>query len=132
MTMTDPIADMLTRIRNGLKATRETVDIPCSKVKVNIAKVLKAEGYIRNYKVFKDDKQGKIKVILKYDDDGVPVLQGLKRVSKPSRRVYSRSDSIPEVLNGFGVNVVSTSKGLMSDRQAKKMGLGGEILCSVW
>lgn len=132
MTMTDPIADMLTRIRNGLKAARETVDIPCSKVKVNIAKVLKAEGYIRNYKVFKDDKQGKIKVILKYDDDGVPVLQGLKRVSKPSRRVYSRSDSIPEVLNGFGVNVVSTSKGLMSDRQAKKMGLGGEILCSVW
>ncbi len=132
MTMTDPIADMLTRIRNGLKAARETIDIPCSKVKVNIAKVLKAEGYIRNYKVLKDNKQGKIKVILKYDDDGLPVLQGLKRISKPSRRVYTGSDGIPEVLNGFGVNVVSTSKGLMSDRQARKMGLGGEIICSVW
>jgi small subunit ribosomal protein S8 len=132
MTMTDPIADMLTRIRNGLKAVRETVDIPCSKVKVDIAKVLKAEGYIRNYKVLKDNKQGTIKVMLKYDDDGLPVLQGLKRVSKPSRRVYCGSDSIPEVLNGFGVNVVSTSKGLVSDKQARKMGLGGEIVCSVW
>jgi len=132
MTMTDPIADMLTRIRNGLKAVRETVDIPCSKVKVDIAKVLKAEGYIRNYKVLKDNKQGKIKVILKYDDNGLPVLQGLKRVSKPSRRIYCGSDGIPEVLNGFGVNVVSTSKGLMSDKQARKMGLGGEIICSVW
>jgi len=132
MTMTDPIADMLTRIRNGLKAVRETVDVPCSKVKVDIAKVLKAEGYIRNYKVLKDNKQGKIKVILKYDDNGLPVLQGLKRVSKPSRRIYCGSDGIPEVLNGFGVNVVSTSKGLMSDKQARKMGLGGEIICSVW
>ncbi len=132
MTMTDPIADMLTRIRNGLKAVRETIDVPCSKVKVDIAKVLKAEGYIRNYKVLKDNKQGKIKVILKYDDNGLPVLQGLKRVSKPSRRVYCGSDGIPEVLNGFGVNVVSTSKGLMSDKQARKMGLGGEIICSVW
>jgi len=132
MTMTDPIADMLTRIRNGLKAVRETVDVPCSKVKVDIAKVLKAEGYIRNYKVLKDNKQGKIKVILKYDDKGLPVLQGVKRVSKPSRRVYCGSDGIPEVLNGFGVNVVSTSKGLMSDKQARKMGLGGEIICSVW
>ncbi|MFZ0451861.1 MAG: 30S ribosomal protein S8 [Desulfatiglandaceae bacterium] len=132
MTMTDPIADMLTRIRNGLKAARETVDIPCSKVKVNIAKVLKAEGYILNYKVLSDNKQGKIKVILKYDDDGVPVLQGLKRVSKPSRRVYCGHEGIPKVLDGFGVNVISTSKGLMSDRQARKMELGGEVICSVW
>jgi len=132
MTMTDPIADMLTRIRNALKAERETVDIPCSKVKTNIARVLKTEGYIKNYKVMPDGRQGIIKLILKYDEEGIPVIQGLKRVSKPSRRVYSGYDEIQEVLNGFGINVVSTSKGLMSDKRAREMRLGGEILCSVW
>ena len=132
MTMTDPIADMLTRIRNALKAERETVDIPCSTIKTNIAKVLKSEGYIKGFKVFPDKKQGMIKVILKYDDEGASVIQGLKRVSKPSRRVYSGYDEIPKVLNGFGINIVSTSKGLMSDGQARKMRLGGEIICAVW
>jgi small subunit ribosomal protein S8 len=132
MTMTDPIADMLTRIRNALKAERETVDIPCSTVKTNIAKVLKSEGYIKNYKIVSDKRQGVIKVVLKYDEGGIPVIQGLKRVSKPSRRVYSGYDEIPEVLNGFGMNIVSTSKGLMSDGHAREMRLGGEIICSVW
>jgi small subunit ribosomal protein S8 len=130
--MTDPIADMLTRIRNALKAERETVDIPCSTVKTNIAKVLKSEGYIKNYKIVSDKRQGVIKVVLKYDEGGIPVIQGLKRVSKPSRRVYSGYDEIPEVLNGFGMNIVSTSKGLMSDGHAREMRLGGEIICSVW
>jgi len=130
--MTDPIADMLTRIRNALKAERATVDIPCSTIKTNIAKVLKTEGYIKNYKVLPDKRQGVIKVVLKYDEHGASVIQGLKRVSKPSRRVYSGYDEIPEVLNGFGVNIVSTSKGLMSDSHARKMRLGGEIICSVW
>lgn len=132
MTMTDPIADMLTRIRNALKAERETVDIPCSTIKTNIAKVLKSEGYIKNYKVFPDNRQGVIKVVLKYDEQGAAVIQGIKRVSKPSRRVYSGHDEIPEVLNGFGINIVSTPKGLMSDNRARKMRLGGEIVCSVW
>lgn len=132
MTMTDPIADMLTRIRNALKAQRETVDIPCSKVKSNIAKVLKSEGYIKNYKVLADGRQGIIKIALKYDDRGVPVIQGLKRVSKTSRRVYSGHDEIPKVLNGFGMNILSTSKGLMSDKHAEKMRLGGEVVCAVW
>lgn len=132
MTMTDPIADMLTRIRNALKAQRETVDIPCSKVKSNIAKVLKSEGYIKNYKVQADGRQGTIKITLKYDDRGVPVIQGLKRISKTSRRVYSGHDEIPKVLNGFGMNILSTSKGLMSDKHAEKMGLGGEVVCAVW
>ena len=132
MTMTDPIADMLTRIRNALKAERETVDIPCSVVKTNIAKVLKSEGYIKNFKVIPDDRQGVIKVFLKYDEKGIAVIQGIKRVSKPSRRIYSGYDAIPEVLNGFGINIVSTSKGLMSDVHAREMRLGGEIICSVW
>jgi len=132
MTMTDPIADMLTRIRNALKAERETVDIPCSTIKTNIAKVLKSEGYIKNYKVLPDKRQGVIKVVLKYDEEGASVIQGLKRVSKPSRRVYSGYDEIPEVLNGFGINIVSTSKGLMSDSRAREMRMGGEIICSVW
>jgi small subunit ribosomal protein S8 len=132
MTMTDPIADMLTRIRNALKAERETVDIPCSTIKTDIAKVLKSEGYIKNYKVLPDERQGVIKVVLKYDEEGSSVIQDLKRVSKPSRRVYSGYDEIPEILNGFGITIVSTSKGLMSDSHARKMRLGGEIICSVW
>lgn len=132
MTMTDPIADMLTRIRNALKAERETVDIPCSTIKTDIAKVLKSEGYIKNYKVLPDERQGVIKVVLKYDEEGASVIQDLKRVSKPSRRVYSGYDEIPEILNGFGITIVSTSKGLMSDSHARKMRLGGEIICSVW
>ena len=132
MTMTDPIADMLTRIRNALKASHESVDIPSSKLKINIAKVLKSEGYIRNFKMISDGKQGLIKIFLKYDDRGAAVIGGLERVSKPSRRVYSSFDEIPKVLGGYGVQIISTSKGLVTDRAARESRVGGEILFSVW
>ena len=132
MGMTDPIADMLTRIRNAIMASYDTVDIPSSKLKINLTKVLKSEGLIRNYKILSDGRQGIIRIFLKFDEDGESVIVGLKRVSKSSRRVYTKSDKIPQVLNGFGINILSTSKGVMTDRQAKKMKVGGEILCSVW
>jgi len=132
MTMTDPIADMLTRVRNAITVSYETVDIPDSRVKENIAKVLKAEGMIRNFKVLEDKRHKKIRVFLKYDANGRSVITGLKRVSKPGCRVYTRSDGIPPVLNGYGINILSTSRGLMTDQEARKQKVGGEILCSVW
>jgi len=132
MTMTDPIADMLTRIRNALKASHEQVDMPSSKIKISIAKVLKAEGYVRNFKIISDGRHSLIRVFLKYDENGAPVIGGVKRVSKPSCRVYAGYDEIPKVLNGYGVNIISTSKGLLTDREARKMRVGGEILCSLW
>ncbi|MBW1803377.1 MAG: 30S ribosomal protein S8 [Deltaproteobacteria bacterium] len=132
MSMSDPIADMLTRIRNAIMASYEAVDIPNAKLKVNLAKILKSEGFIKNYKIVADRRQGILRIFLKYDDKGESVIDGLRRVSKPSRRVYTRSDRIPKVLNGYGVNILSTSKGLMTDKQARKNGVGGEILCSVW
>jgi small subunit ribosomal protein S8 len=132
MTMTDPIADMLTRIRNALKASHEQVDMPSSKIKVSIAKVLKAEGYVRNFKIISDGRHRLIRIFLKYDENGVPIIGGVKRVSKPSCRVYAGYDEIPKVLNGYGVNIISTSNGLLTDREARKMGVGGEILCSLW
>jgi small subunit ribosomal protein S8 len=130
--MSDPISDMLTRMRNGIIANFDTVDVPSSKLKINIAKILKSEGFIKNYKVIADKKQGLIRVFLKYDENGEPVIAGLKRVSRSSRRVFAKKDKMPMVLNGFGINVVSTSKGVMTDKQARKLGVGGEILCSVW
>lgn len=132
MSMSDPIADMLTRIRNAIMVSYDTVDIPSSKLKINVAKLLKSEGFVKNYKIIADKRQGLLRIFLKYDEKGEPVIGGIKRVSKPSRRVYSKGERIPSVLNGFGVNILSTSKGLMTDRQARKMGIGGEILCSVW
>jgi len=132
MSMSDPIADMLTRVRNGIIASFDTVDVPSSKLKINIAKILKSEGFIKNYKVIADKKQGLIRIFLKYDENGEPVIGGLKRVSRSSCRVFARKDKVPMVLNGFGINVLSTSKGLMTDKQARKLGIGGEILCSVW
>ncbi|MBK5100701.1 MAG: 30S ribosomal protein S8 [Desulfobacteraceae bacterium] len=132
MSMTDPISDMLTRIRNALRASHESVNILSSKLNLNIARVLKSEGYIRNFKIISDGRHRLIRVFLKYDEDGVSVIGGIKRVSKPSSRVYMGYDGIPKVLNGYGVNIVSTSKGLMTDLQARKMRVGGEILCSVW
>ncbi|MGD8386776.1 MAG: 30S ribosomal protein S8 [Desulfobacteraceae bacterium] len=132
MTMTDPIADMLTRIRNAITVSYETVDVPASKIKVNIAKVLKAEGMIRNYKVIKEKSFQNIRIFLKYDADGRAVITGLKRVSRPGCRVYSGSEDIPQILNGYGINILSTSRGLMTDREAKQQKVGGEILCSVW
>ena len=132
MAMTDPIGDMLTRIRNGIMASYDTVDIPSSKLKINVAKVLKSEGFIKNYRIMNEGAREIIRVFLKYDEKGVPVIDGLKRVSKPSRRFYTKADKIPKVLGGLGVNILSTSKGVMTDREARRIGIGGEVLCAVW
>ena len=132
MSMSDPIADMLTRIRNGIIAAFDTVDMPNSKLKTSIAKILKAEGFIINYKVIPDRRQGVLRIFLKFDEGGESVIGGLRRVSKPSCRIYSKADSMPPVRNGYGISIISTSKGLLTDRQARKLGVGGEILCSVW
>ena len=132
MSMTDPVADMLTRIRNALQAAHEIVNIPSSTLKINLANVLKSEGYIKNLRIISDGQHRYIRVFLKFDKNGVPVIEGLKRISKPSCRVYAGYNEIPEVLNGYGVNIVSTSKGIMTDREARKQKVGGEIICAVW
>jgi small subunit ribosomal protein S8 len=132
MTMSDPIADMLTRIRNAAKAKFASVDIPGSRMKTELAKVLKSEGFIKDYQLIKDDKQGMIRIYLKYSRGRTGIIFGLKRISKPSRRVYVKSKNIKPVLNGMGVAILSTSKGIMTDKNARKSNLGGEILCSVW
>jgi small subunit ribosomal protein S8 len=132
MVMTDPIADFLTRIRNASMAHFERVDVPSSKMKLGIAKLLKEEGYIKNYKLIKDKRQGILRVYLKYDETNAPIIGGLERVSKPSCRVYVRHDRIPPVLSGFGTAILSTSKGVLTDREARKQKLGGEIVCKVW
>lgn len=132
MTMSDPIADMLTRIRNASRAKISSVDIPGSNSKMAMAGVLKVAGFIRNYKFIKDDKQGTLRVYLKYGKDQESVILGIKRISKPSRRVYVKGREIKPVLNGMGIAILSTSKGIMVDRQARKENLGGEILCNVW
>jgi small subunit ribosomal protein S8 len=132
MSMSDPIADMLTRMRNALMVKYNRVDVPASGTKISIAKVLKAEGYIKNYKVIKDPRQGLLRIYLRYDDHAKPVITGLERISKPGRRVYAKAKEMPQVLNGLGINVVSTSRGLMTDRQARVENLGGEVMCSIW
>jgi small subunit ribosomal protein S8 len=132
MAMTDPIADMLTRVRNAGKAKLNSVDIPGSKIKLELAKVMKDEGYIRNYKFIKDNKQGILRVYLKYADDQSHVIQQLSRVSKPSRRVYVGAGEIKPVYNGLGVAVLSTSKGVITDKQARKENVGGEVLCNIF
>ena len=132
MNMTDPVADMLTRIRNGLHAGHETCSIPCSKIKVEIAKILKAEGYITDYKVDGEGKDKAITITLKYGTDGNKVISGIKRISKPGLKVYAKSDAIPRVLNGLGIAIISTSQGLMTDRDARKKALGGEVVAYVW
>ena len=133
MNMTDPIADMLTRIRNGLGAGHESVTVPASKMKIEIAKILKAEGYINNYKVEGETAKDKtITIELKYGPDGQKVITGLKRISKPGLKVYAKADAVPRVLNGLGVAIISTSKGLMADRDARKNKLGGEVVAYVW
>jgi len=131
MAMSDPVADMLTRIRNGAKAEFAKVDIPGSKLKLELARVLKEQGYIKNYKFVEDDKQGILRVYLKYVADK-PVIYGLTRISKPGRRVYTKSKEIKSVLNGLGISILSTSKGLMTDKQAIKENVGGEVLCNIW
>jgi len=132
MSMTDPIADMLTRIRNAQRASHELVNIPSSKLKINVAKVLKSEGYVKNFRIISDGQHRFIRIFLKYDKEGIAIIEGIKRVSKPGCRVYAGSDEVPKVLNGYGINILSTSKGLMTDNEARKMGVGGEILCAVW
>jgi len=132
MAMSDPIADMLTRIRNAGKAKFNSVDIPGSKIKIELAKVLKGEGYIRNYKFIKDDKQGILRIYLKYGAQQDTVIYQLERVSKPSRRVYVRSKDVPSVYNGTGIAILSTSKGIMTNRQARRENVGGEVLCTIW
>jgi small subunit ribosomal protein S8 len=130
--MTDPIADMLTRIRNASKAKHEKVDIPSSKLKVEIAKILKDEGYVKNVKLVKDRRQGVIRVYLKYNEDELPVIQGLKRVSRPGCRIYTGNEAIPKVLAGLGTAILSTPKGIQTGKQAKKDNVGGEVICHVW
>jgi small subunit ribosomal protein S8 len=132
MSMTDPIADMLTRIRNAGRARFDKVDIPASRMKINLARILKEEGYIKNYKVIKDNRQGLLRVYLKYAEHRQPMILGLKRISKPGRRVYRNQTELPKVQGGLGVAVISTSKGVITDRQARKLNVGGEVLCEIW
>jgi len=132
MSMTDPIADMLTRIRNAGHARFDKVDIPASRMKISLARIFKDEGFIKNYKVIKDNRQGILRVYLKYADQQQALIQGIRRVSKPGRRVYAGSEELPKVQGGLGVAVISTSKGVVSDRQARKMHVGGEVLCEIW
>lgn len=132
MAMSDPIADMLTRIRNGLKAKFNHVDIPSSKLKIEIAKVMKNEGFIKNYSYIEDEKQGVLRIELKYDENRKSTIFGLERISKPSRRVYVKGKDIKPVLNGLGISILSTSKGVLVDKAAKKENVGGEVLCQIW
>jgi len=132
MAMSDPLADMLTRVRNACMAKFDVVDIPLSKVKVNVAKILKDEGYINDYHIQEGGVQGVLRIDLKYSQDQDKVITGIRRVSKPGRRIYVNADNIPKVMSGLGVGIISTSKGVMSDRQARKIRVGGELLCEVW
>ncbi len=133
MIMNDPIADMLTRIRNAQVARHDAVTMPASNTKKAIAKILQEEGYIKGFEVIDDGLQGQIKITLKYvNGKSTPVIAGLRRISKPGLRVYARCDELPKVLGGLGVAIISTSKGLMTDRAARKENLGGEVLCYIW
>jgi len=131
MVMTDPIADMLTRIRNATIVRDKVVEVPSSKIKKELAKIFKEEGYIADYEIIDDNKQGIIRLYLKYNGKE-KVISGLKRISKPGLRVYAGKDEIPRVLGGLGIAVLSTSKGIMTDRQARAEGIGGEVICYVW
>ncbi len=133
MGMTDPLADMLTRLRNASKAKHEKVDIPASTLKSHIARILKDEGYIKNYKVIKDGKQGILRVYLKYEGDTKKqVISGLRIISKPGLRRYVGADDIPPILRGLGLSILTTSRGVLTDKEARKLKVGGELLCSVW
>lgn len=132
MVMTDPIADMLTRIRNANSVHHDKVEIPASKIKTALADILKNEGFIKDYEVIADNKQGMLRVILKYGANKEKVISGIKRISKPGLRVYSQKDQLPRVLGGLGIAVISTSKGMMTDKAARKEGLGGEVVAYVW
>ena len=132
MTMTDPIADMLTRVRNANTVRHENVDVPASNIKKELARILIEEGFIKGYDVIEDGKQGLIRLQLKYGKNGEKVITGIKRISKPGMRVYADNHSVPKVLNGLGISIISTSKGILTDKQARELGIGGEVICYVW
>ena len=132
MSMSDPLADMLTRIRNAGMVRYETVDVPMSNLKVGVAKVLREEGYIKDYQIIEDDKQGTLRITLKYGPNNEKVISGLRRVSKPGLRQYVKADNIPKVMSGLGISILSTSKGIITDRDARRQNIGGEILCEAW
>ena len=132
MSMTDPIADLLTRIRNAILAQHDRLDVPTSRLKESICDLLKREGYIEDFEILEGEPQGVLRVFLRYSEEGVPAIRRLARVSKPGRRVYCGADGIKPVLNGLGVAIVSTSQGLLTDRQARAQRIGGEILCELW
>ena len=132
MSMTDPIADMLTRIRNAARAKHRRVDMPASKMKASIAKILQEEGYIQGVRMIEDDKQGVLRIFLRYNDSRDSIIKGIERVSKPGRRVYVSRNGVPRVLGGYGVSIVSTSQGLMTGLAARQKGIGGELVCQVW
>ena len=132
MNITDPIADMLTRIRNANSAKHKTVDIPASKMKTAIAEILFKEGYIKSFEIINNETQGIIRITLKYDEKGNRVIDGIKRFSKPGLRVYAGKEELPKVLNGLGIAIVSTSKGLKTDKEAREAGIGGEVLAYIW
>jgi small subunit ribosomal protein S8 len=132
MSLTDPIADMLTRIRNALLVRKKEVAMPSSRLKVEVAKILKEEGYIKNFKVVDDNKQGILMVALKYTDDNRSVITGLQKISKPGCRIYCKKDTIPKVLDGLGVAIISTSQGIVSGKKCQENGMGGEVLCYIW
>ncbi len=132
MTLTDPIADMLTRIRNAITAKKKEVSMPSSNLKVEIAKTIKDEGYIRNFKVIGDNQQRVLNVSLKYTEDKKNAISGIQRISKPGCRIYCKSDSIPKVLGGLGIVIISTSKGIATGKKCEELGIGGEVLCKVW
>ena len=132
MNTTDPIADMLTRIRNANSSKHKTVDIPASNMKKSIADILFKEGYIKSFEEIKDNTQGIIRITLKYDEKGARVIDGIKRISKPGLRVYASKEELPKVLNGLGIALISTSKGIKTDKEARQEGLGGEVLAYVW
>ena len=132
MVMTDPIADFLTRIRNANMVRHASLEVPASNMKLEIAKILKNEGFIKNYEVIEDDKQNVIRVFMKYGANNERVITGLKRISKPGLRVYAKTGEVPRVLNGLGIALISTSKGVMTDKKARELGVGGEVLAYIW
>ena len=132
MSMTDPIADLLTRIRNATLVRHDRTDVPASKMKLEVAKILKQEGFIRTFKLLEEGPQGHIRIYLKYAEDGEPAIHGLERVSKPGRRVYRGVEELPKVRNGLGVAVISTNRGVLTDEQARSLRVGGEVLCEIW
>ena len=132
MSLNDPVADLLTRIRNAQQAQKKWVDVPSSNLIIRICHVLKEEAFVRDFILIKDEKQGILRIFLKYDDNLFPVIQHISRVSKPGRRIYAASTKLPRVLNGMGISILTTSKGVISNKKAKALNVGGEVLCQVW